>query len=82
MAIPYRCPNCKTNRSRFNFIQQVPAYMKIHPETGEIIEEYTSENLEAYHFKYSGPQYKLQCGTCGSIGEEQSFAAFGSMNQP
>lgn len=45
MNSPYRCPNCKTNRSRFNIIQQVPQSIKMDPQTGNVLEEYSSEQL-------------------------------------
>ncbi|PLT28710.1 DNA alkylation repair protein [Peribacillus deserti] len=79
MTQPYRCPNCKTNRSRFNLIEQIPSYVKIDPVSGSILEEIASENLSPYHFRYNGPQFKIQCGTCGTVGDEMTFAAFGAM---
>ncbi|WP_071459854.1 DNA alkylation repair protein [Bacillus massilinigeriensis] len=77
MGVPYRCPNCRTNRSRFNIIKQVPRAVKLDPETGTVMEEYTTEQLSPLHFTYKGPEVKIQCGVCGLIEEERTFAKFG-----
>ena len=44
MTAPYRCPNCKTNKSRFNLIKQLPQSVKIDPNTGSIVEELLKSN--------------------------------------
>lgn len=77
MSTPYRCPNCKTNRSRFNLIQQVPQAIKMNPQSGEIVHEYTSNELELFHLPYKGPEYKVQCAACGLIEDERTFIKFG-----
>ncbi|WML44987.1 DNA alkylation repair protein [Neobacillus sp. PS3-40] len=77
MDTPYRCPNCKTNRSRFNLIQQVPQSVKMDPHSGVIIHEYASSELEPFHLPYKGPEYKVQCAACGLIEEELTFIKFG-----
>lgn len=79
MTVPYRCPNCKTNRSRFNLIQQIPRSVKKDPQTGNIIEEYTQEELSPFHTPYSGPELKVQCAACGLIEDEKTFIKFGEM---
>jgi len=79
MSSPYCCPNCKTNRSRFNLIKQVPRSIKMDPSSGNIIEEYSSENLSPFHISYNGPDYKVQCGACGLIEDERTFIKFGEM---
>ncbi|MBM7619405.1 DNA alkylation repair protein [Sutcliffiella halmapala] len=73
MTSPYLCPNCKTNRSRFNIIEQVPKSVKLDPHSGEVLNEFSSETLDAFHIPYKGPSYKVQCATCGLIEEERSF---------
>ncbi|WP_088105297.1 DNA alkylation repair protein [Halalkalibacter urbisdiaboli] len=74
MAGPYLCPNCKTNRSRFNMIQQVATPVKLDPQSGEIVQQYNEGQLDPFHMPYRGPELKIQCATCGLIENEQMFA--------
>ena len=73
MTQPYFCPNCKTNRTRFNFIDQVPRSVKIDPASGEFIHQYEGTITDPFHSPYQGPIYKVQCATCGIISEEEVF---------
>lgn len=77
MSTPYCCPNCKTNRSRFNIIKQESHSVKMDPRTGDIVEEYTNDGLSPFHIPYSGPPYRVQCASCGLIENERMFIAFG-----
>jgi rubredoxin len=79
MTAPYRCPNCKTNKSRFNLIKQLPQSVKIDPNTGSIIEEYAEEQLTPFHMAYKGPELRVQCAACGLIEDEKTFIKFGEM---
>ncbi|MBA9027685.1 MULTISPECIES: hypothetical protein [Bacillaceae] len=80
MAQVYRCPNCRTNKSRFNLIQQVATSVKKDPQSGEVVQEYSSDNLEPFHLPYRGPEVRVQCASCGLIEDEKTFAAFGERN--
>lgn len=77
MNSPYRCPNCKTNRSRFNIIQQVPQSIKMDPQTGNVLEEYSGEQLSPFHMPYKGPDKRVQCAACGLVEDERTFIKFG-----
>ena len=79
MTTPYRCPNCKTNKSRFNLIKQVPQSVKIDPNTGSIVEEFAQEQLTPFHMAYKGPDLRVQCAACGLIEDEKTFIKFGEM---
>jgi len=81
MNAAYHCPNCKTNRTRFNIVEQLPRIVKLDPETGAILEEYTSENKEPFHLSYQGPSKKVQCGVCGLLENEDRFAKFATYSQ-
>lgn len=74
MSEPYLCPSCGTNRTWFNKIKQLAVSTKLDPETGEMVEEFADgEGLPPFAFRYNGPEYKVQCGICGLIDDEERF---------
>ncbi|RXT13623.1 DNA alkylation repair protein [Ammoniphilus sp. CFH 90114] len=72
MSHPYLCPNCKTNRSRFNIIQQVSKSIKMDAQTGNVMEVY-QEDIPPFHLPYGGPAYRVQCAACSIIEDEEQF---------
>lgn len=78
MSKKYRCPNCKTNRTRFNIVEQIVSAVKLNPESGEVVERYHSaEEAGPFHAQYNGPEKRIQCGSCGLIEDERMFEKFG-----
>jgi hypothetical protein len=73
MHEPYFCPNCKTNRTRFNILQLIPIPVKLDPASGEIVEKYEDNIPDLFHLAYDGPEYKIQCASCGLVQEEDIF---------
>lgn len=73
MDEPYLCPGCNSNRTWFNKIKQLDTSVKLNPETGEIVEDFSDGELPPFVFPYNGPEYKIQCGICGLVGEESMF---------
>ncbi|MEH6945982.1 DNA alkylation repair protein [Bacillus sp. JJ634] len=81
MSQVYCCPNCRTNKSRFNLIQQVATPIKKDPRSGEIVAQYSNDTIEPFHLAYNGPDVRVQCAACGLIEDEKTFAAFGERSQ-
>lgn len=71
MSFPYLCPHCRTNRSRFNLIEQVVQPVKKDHETGELIEYLAPD--DPLQFKYNGEDLRVQCGVCGMVEAERLF---------
>ena len=49
---PMLCPSCKTNRTRFNILEQQVKPVKLNPQTGQVEEEYTNDTMNAFHMAY------------------------------
>ncbi len=77
MSTPYCCPNCRTNRTRFNIIEQVVQAVKLDPQSGAIVETFEENNAGPFHTSYNGPDKRIQCGSCGLIEDERTFIKFG-----
>lgn len=73
MNQPFFCPHCKTNRTRFNLIEQVSQSVKMDPGSGEVVKVYEDNITDPFHSPYQGPSHKVQCATCGIISEEEVF---------
>ncbi|GEB31537.1 MULTISPECIES: hypothetical protein [Brevibacillus] len=73
MTKPMLCPTCKSNRMRFTIIEQVPRYMRLDPQTGEVVQQLSSEELDIFHQPYKGDSYMIQCGVCGTTESEERF---------
>ena len=81
MANAYHCPNCKTNRTRFNIVEQHPKIVKLDSESGEVIGEYSNETAEPFHLTYKGPNVKVQCGVCGLLEDEEMFVKYATYSR-
>lgn len=81
MIEPYCCPNCKTNRTRFNIIEQEAMMVKLDPHTGEMIKQYTLADKDPFHLPYNGPDRNIQCAACGLIEAEETFIKFAAYKQ-
>ncbi|GAX90226.1 DNA alkylation repair protein [Effusibacillus lacus] len=76
MNTPYQCPACRSNRSRFAILEQVPLYVKLDPDSGQILKQYANAfELEPFHVPYQGTPRRVHCGVCGLIDDEQKFVA-------
>lgn len=73
MSKPMLCPVCRTNRTRFTMIEQTPRYLRVDPQSGQVIAELKSEELDVFHQPYKGDPYLIQCGVCGTIESEERF---------
>lgn len=81
MTNAYLCPNCKTNRTRFNLIQQEPQPVQLDPKTGEVLQESANTPTSPFHMQYQGPDYKVQCGVCGLLETEKMFTNYATYMQ-
>ena len=73
MAKPYLCPTCKSNRMRFTVIEQTPRYVRLDPQSGELVAELSRDELDTFHQPYKGESYMIQCGICGTTEQEVRF---------
>lgn len=82
MSTRYCCPNCRTNRSRFNIIEQVAHAVKLDPQTGEVMERFEGSNDSGpFHAAYNGPERRIHCAVCNLIEDETMFIKFGEKQQ-
>lgn len=73
MTKPLLCPTCKSNRMRFTIIEQIPRHIRLDPQTGEVVQQMGSEELDLFHQPYKGESYMIQCGVCGTTESEERF---------
>jgi hypothetical protein len=73
MAYPYLCPTCKSNRMRFTIIEQTPRYVRLDPQSGDVVAQLAADELDAFHQPYRGDSYMVQCGICGTTESEERF---------
>lgn len=73
MTKPYLCPTCKSNRMRFTVIEQIPRYVRLDPQTGDLVAELSQQELDTFHQPYKGESYLIQCGICGTTEQEERF---------
>lgn len=58
---------------RFTIIEQTPRYVRLDPQTGQIVSMFEAEQLDAFHQPYRGDAYLIQCGICGTTESEERF---------
>ncbi len=63
---PYFCPNCRSNRIKFNVISNFSRSILKDAVSGAVVEE-----SEAQQMAQSEPE--IQCRVCGFIGNEMRF---------
>lgn len=68
---PYACPSCK-NRSRFYLVEQHPVAVKLHPQTGELLQQI--DHNDPFLLPYRGDDLRIQCGVCGVVENETTFS--------
>ena len=51
------------------------------PRSGDVVEEYTNDTLDAFHAAYNGPQKRIQCGACGLVEDETMFVRHAESNK-
>ncbi|MGZ0053027.1 hypothetical protein [Brevibacillus gelatini] len=81
MSKPLLCPTCKSNRMRFTVIEQVPRYIRLDPQTGEVVQQLQSDELDVFHQPYKGESYMIQCGVCGTTESEERFVKMAQLMQ-
>lgn len=76
MNSPYLCPKCRSNRTRFAILEQVPLYVKLEPFSGQVVAETGSaQELDPFQVPYQGTTRRVQCGVCGLLEDEKAFIA-------
>lgn len=71
MPIPYRCPICHDNRTRFTFIYKLAQEVQLDPESGEVV--YEAPELEAVLRPDGLPDVDVRCNACQYVAPERSF---------
>jgi hypothetical protein len=67
---PYACPNCR-NKMRFHVMDLQPVSVKLHPQTGEVMDYI--EAGDPMSQPYKGELRRVQCAICGMTEAETLF---------
>lgn len=77
--VPYLCPACQSNRTRFSLIYHYTHEVHKDPRTGAIT--YAADEIEPLR-RAGRPQVDVRCGICNFQGYEGVFVKAAQRNAP